>query len=86
MVVLQLGLEHMKQLEEQLLFLVKNSLAAHREKIIPTDISTAAFILVTTVESVVNLTLFKDPDRILEVSFKHELTQLILRYLGIPTL
>jgi AcrR family transcriptional regulator len=81
LVVFKLGHASIRQLEEQLLFIVRAYLETQKHRLIPKNLDLAAFILVTTVESVTNIALLKHPEYISTDEFEIELSSIITRYL-----
>lgn len=81
LVVFKLGHASIRQLEEQLMFIVRAYLETQKHRLIPKNLDLATFILVTTVESVTNIALLKHPEYISTDEFEIELSNIITRYL-----
>lgn len=81
LVVFKLGHQSIRELEEQLMFIVRAYLETQKHRILPKNLDLATFILVTTLESVTNIALLKHPEYIASEEFEIELSNIITRYL-----
>lgn len=79
--VLQVGLEQLKEIEERARDLVRAFLERHKAVILPKDLDTAAYLLVTCVESATHAAVLGDEEKLEDPALERELVSLILRYL-----
>jgi AcrR family transcriptional regulator len=78
---LQVGCGYLKQMEEQACRIVRGYLEEHRDRIVPTDLDVAAFVLVTAVEAVTHRAVMERPEALRSRSLEDEICALVLRYL-----
>lgn len=78
---LHLGLEHLQGIRDTTCALVRAYLEGHRDEILPTDLDAAAFVLVTSVESVVHASLLERPESLPLEALREEVIAFVLRYL-----
>lgn len=81
--LLHLGFEQFRGPQSQARELVAAWLELRADEIHVQNRRIAAFVLVSSVESVVHSALFEDPALLREPGFEDELVQLVLRYLGV---
>lgn len=81
--VLHLGGEVLHETQEQVRALVVGLLEPFRERLGVSDLEVAAFVLVSTVESVIHSAVFEKPELLVYPAFADELTRLVTRYLGV---
>lgn len=79
--VLHLGWEYLRELLDIACQIVETYLAQHREKILPQNLKMAAFVLVSSVESVTHTAILEAQDTLDIELLEAELCDLILRYL-----
>jgi AcrR family transcriptional regulator len=80
--LLHVGLEPIEEVQQIAVAAVRQYLELHRHRLIPTDLDTATWICVTTVEAVVHGALLaKDADRLNDPAVERELCAVLLRYL-----
>jgi AcrR family transcriptional regulator len=61
--------------------IVRAWLEQNRERVRPTDLDAAAFLLTTTVEAAIHAQIIEDPSRLSDAAWERELVDLLLRYL-----
>ncbi len=81
--LLHLGFEQFRHLQNQARELVAAWLALRADEVRVQNPEMAAFILVSSVESVIHTALFEEPALLREQAFEDELVRLVLRYLGV---
>lgn len=81
--VMQIGLEHFTELSEMAIAIVATYLEERAHQILPTNIPVAAFVLVSTVESVTHIAACDRPKELASGELEDEVVAFILRYLGV---
>lgn len=76
-----LDAKRIREMQSQVESLLRAYLDQHRERLRPTNLDHAAFLLVTAVEAVTHLALLDRPQVFEDESFAEEVSQLVLRYL-----
>jgi AcrR family transcriptional regulator len=80
--VLHVGLGPFEEIHRTSVELVKAWLGLHRERLVPTDLDSAAWLCVTTVDAVVHAALLeRDFRRLADPAIERELCAMLLRYL-----
>jgi len=75
------GLDRWREMQSQAEAIVRQYLERHRERLRPSDLDLAAFVLVTSVESVTHAAVLDRPEALREPAFANEVCELVLRYL-----
>lgn len=75
------GGQLMSEVQDPVRDLVEKWLEAHREEIRPRDIPAAASLITLTAEGAIHLQLLDDPRRLQDLGWRHEVSDMILRYL-----
>lgn len=78
---LHLGLERLDEFQAAMRRVVRAYLEGHRDHILPRDLDLAAFVLVTTVESLTHAALLADPPPVDLDALAEEMAAVVLRYL-----
>ena len=81
--VLAHGLSSIHELHGLARPMVRQYLERFRHQLAVSDLDTATFLLVTTVEAAIHGAILEDPSRIEDVAFERELVALVCRYLGV---
>ncbi|HHO54652.1 MAG TPA: TetR/AcrR family transcriptional regulator [Deltaproteobacteria bacterium] len=81
--VLAHGLSSIHELHGVARPLVRQYLEQFRDQLAVTDLDTATFLLVTTVESAIHGAILESPERLEDPVFERELVALVCRYLGV---
>ena len=79
--MIQLQPARILELEKLAIDLVRSLLARVADDILPTDLDTAAFVLVTAVESITHRAVLGAPERLNSSALEDEICALVLRYL-----
>lgn len=80
--VLHVGLEAIEEVERTAVEMVRRYFEAHKDRLIPTDLDAAAWMVVTTVDAVVHsAVLTRGADRLNDPAVERELSAMLLRYL-----
>lgn len=77
------GLHAVRRLSNQSAALVRTWLEAHQDQLRPLDLDAATYVLVTSVEAVTHLRLVDRPAHVDTEALVRELSELVLRYVGI---
>lgn len=81
--MLRLGPAPFRETQSQAVAMVRGILGLRRDELAVTDLDTAAWLLVTTVEGAVHAALMGGDGRLGDPAFERELTALVCRYLGV---
>ena len=85
MLVLQIGLEQFREIDEAALALIEVYLDERRDQILPKDRKTAAWVLMTTVESLIHRAAIERHELLRSGRLNEEICAVILRYLGVES-
>lgn len=80
-VVMQVGFEPFEEVDEMAMTLITGFLEQHRDEVKPTNARAAAWVLMTSVESLTHLFALKRPEGVTEAMLAEEITAIVLRYL-----
>lgn len=81
--ILHLGVDVLRENQEHVRAMVEGWLLLRADEIRVDNVRVAAFILVSSVESVIHAAVFEKPELLSEPAFARELSRLVLRYLGV---
>ncbi len=81
LVMLQVGLDRVRETNDKARAVVKAWLELHRAEILPRNLDTAAWMLVTAVESVTHGAIVQAPELIDDPCLERELIDMLSRYL-----
>ncbi len=79
---LELSIEVLREFEARCLSQVRSYLEHRKRDIAPTDLETAAFVLVTAVEAITHRAVLERPTSLASRALEDEICALVLRYLG----
>lgn len=79
--MMHLGIEQFLEVQRNATAMVRLWLEAHADQLVVHDRDMAAWLLVTTVETVIHAALIEDPQRLHSQAFEDELVDMIARYL-----
>ncbi len=79
--VLQVGLDQFREVDEIAQQIIVGYLETRRDEILPRDLRMAAWVLITTVESLTHVAALKRPEFLQEDMLTAEISNIVLRYL-----
>ncbi|MCO4762639.1 MAG: TetR/AcrR family transcriptional regulator [Myxococcales bacterium] len=81
--VLQVGLEQFREIDHAALALIEAYLSERQDQILCTDLPTTAWVLLTTVESLIHIAALERFDLLEDGKLQREICAVVLRYLGV---